>query len=390
MAVYKIFPNKDATLYSRYAYRNSGRDEVLEVSAKNSLDYLRSNISQIEKSPYFNYDFSYIASNELYNTAPNEDIRRSIISFSDTDLNILKSLSSSSFQASLRLYLAFAQNLSLDYTIQCMPLSQSWDMGTGKFNDFPETQNGVGWQYTGQAENSPAWSSTYGTMQYLYATGGGTWNNNYVVSQSFEYTSNKDPYLNVTSIIDGWFSGSLPNYGLLLKHTSSIELISSSYIDLKFFSMDTHTIYPPCIDFKWDDSIYSAVTASISTLTESNFIIACENNRGTYKENTIYTFRFKAKDRYPVRQFSTSSIYLNWKYLSSSSYWAIQDYKTKEYVVDFDTSYTKLSADTSGNYFKLYMNGLQPERYYKILVKTILPSQETVVVDNDIIFKVIR
>jgi hypothetical protein len=388
MAVYKIFPNKDATLYSRYAYRNAGRDAILEVSAKNSLDYLRSNIGQIEKSPYFNYDFSYIANNALLNNAPNEDIRRAIISFSDTDIAYVKTLNSSSFRADLRLYLAFAQNLSLNYTLNCYPLSQSWDMGTGTFNDWPETENGVGWQYSGQAGTTAAWNSAYGTMNYLFVTGGGTWNSNISSSQSFQYTSPKDVYMNITSMVSQWFSGSI-NYGLIVKHTSSIEMMTSSYIDLKFFSMDTHTIYPPCIDFKWDDSSF-VTSSAIPFLLDSNFIIACENNRSTYKENAIYNFRFKAKDKYPVRQFSTSSIYLNWKYLSSSSYWAIQDYKTKEYIVDFDSSYTKLSADTNGNYFKVYMNGLQPERYYKIVIKTILPSLEEVLVDNDIIFKVIR
>ena len=33
MAVYKIFPSKDATIYSRYPKRNTGLDSILEVSA---------------------------------------------------------------------------------------------------------------------------------------------------------------------------------------------------------------------------------------------------------------------------------------------------------------------------------------------------------------------
>lgn len=389
MAVYKIFPNKDATLYSRFTYRNAGRDEVLEVSAKNSLDYLRSNISQIEKSPYYNYDFPYMGANQLYNTVPNEDIRRTLISFSDSDIATVKAFASSSFKAELRLYLAFAQNLSMNYKLECYPVTQSWDMGTGKFNDTPENQTGVNWAYTGQYLNSALWTASLGTMVYYTVTGGGTWNNNFPTTQSFEYTSDKDVKINISSIVDKWFSGSIPNYGVVVKHSSSVELNSSSFIDLKFFSMDTHTIYPPCIDFKWDDSSY--VTSSvITTLSDDNFIVSCENNRGDYKQNSIYNFRFKAKDKYPVRQFSTASVYLNWKYMSSSSYWAIQDYKTKEYVIDFDNSYTKMSADTDGNYFKLYMNGLQPERYYRVILKTTLPSGEQVLVDNDVVFKVIR
>jgi hypothetical protein len=59
-------------------------------------------------------------------------------------------------------------------------------------------------------------------------------------------------------------------------------------------------------------------------------------------------------------------------------------------VVDFDTEYTKISANTTGNYFTVYMNGLQPERTYKLLVKTILQNSEEIVVDNDILFKIVR
>jgi hypothetical protein len=59
-------------------------------------------------------------------------------------------------------------------------------------------------------------------------------------------------------------------------------------------------------------------------------------------------------------------------------------------VIDFDNNYTKVSADTTGNYFTVYMNGLEPERTYKLLVKTVLPSSEQVVIDNDVLFKIVR
>ena len=38
MAVYKIFPTADATLYSRFPNQNTGLDEILEVSVKNDAD----------------------------------------------------------------------------------------------------------------------------------------------------------------------------------------------------------------------------------------------------------------------------------------------------------------------------------------------------------------
>ena len=39
-------------------------------------------------------------------------------------------------------------------------------------------------------------------------------------------------------------------------------------------------------------------------------------------------------------------------------------------VVDFDENFTKLSADSIGNYFNLYTSGLEINRYYRFLIKT--------------------
>jgi hypothetical protein len=59
-------------------------------------------------------------------------------------------------------------------------------------------------------------------------------------------------------------------------------------------------------------------------------------------------------------------------------------------VIDFDTVGTKLSTTPNGNSFTLHMNGLQPERSYKILIKANLATGETVVKDQDTIFKIVR
>jgi hypothetical protein len=62
---------------------------------------------------------------------------------------------------------------------------------------------------------------------------------------------------------------------------------------------------------------------------------------------------------------------------------------TNEYVIDFDTNYTKISCDSKGNYFDLWMNGLQPERNYKILIQTQI-SGSVIIEDNHYNFKVIN
>jgi hypothetical protein len=446
MAVYKIFPSADATIYSAYPAKNAGRDEVLEVSVKNSQDGLRSlNRALLEDSPYYSYD---LAANDNYTTTanifPTIDIRRSVLQFSNEDLQILKTFVSESVSGSwdayLKLNLAFAQNLNTTYSLEAYAVSQSWNMGTGKYATMPEIRNGVCWDNVGAYNLSPVWNSVdylnfnwenmaakwedvFTTWEWdpapAFASGGGSWNASLIASQSFDYMSNKDVNMRVTDIVDAWLSGSWPNYGLILKHPQALEEGQNTFLDLKFFSVDTHTIYPPCIELRWDDSHYFPIGSNY--VLNNQFTLTIANNPGIFKQGSVYRFRTAVRDTYPVRQFTTSSVYLKAKYLSQESYWALQDVKTNEMIIDFDENYTKLSADNTSNYFYMYMNGLEPERFYRILVKTkiysttfgplsiydneqsiydalslysaedlaLLPAEE-VIIDNNLIFKVIK
>ena len=367
MAVYKIFASADAALYSKEPARNTGLDEILEVTVKNSENPLNYFVDPVPTEPLLQ-----------------DDLRRSVILFSDTDLDKIKTFRTGSWQTNLRLYLANAENLSTEYTVLVGQVSQSWDMGTGKLSDNPQTRNGVCWYSTSSFLSA---SSDWGGAQYYQTPGGGSWTGSFL-SQSFDYKANKDLNVNVTSIVNNWFSGSL-NAGFIVKHPQAIENNPNSYIALSFFSVDTHTIYPPTIEMKWDDSSFA--TGSLSVINNSNTIITLANNTDTYKYGTDkYKFRINARDKYPARTFSTSSVYLVNKALPQTSYWAIQDAKTEDMVVDFDTSYTKISCDATSSYFNMYMNGLEPERYYKVLIKTTLSDGESFEVDNNLIFKVVR
>lgn len=419
MAVYKIFPSADATIYSAYPAKNAGRDEVIEISAKNSQDGLRFiDRALLEQSPYYSYD---LAANDNYTTTanifPSNDVRRSLLQFSNQDLTVLKTFASQSISGSwdayLKLSLAFAQNLNTTYSLEAYPVSQPWVMGTGKYTTVPEIRNGVSWNYTGPYGVSPLWvfdplywnnydlgtwngaaaqniiwqqtyeeaiviwnqaNQVWNNNPYYFqpsssfSIAGGSWNQVYTASQYFDYMSNKDINMNVTNIVDAWFSSSLANNGFILKHPQTIENNSNSFIDLKFFSVDTHTIYPPCLELRWDDSYYYPVGSNYALNDQITITLA--NNPGQFKKDSVQKFRTAVRYTYPARQFTTSSVYLNSLYLSQESYWGIQDLKTNEMVIDFDDNYTKISADSVGNYFYIYMNGLEVERFYRILIKT--------------------
>jgi len=356
MAIYKIFPEADTTLYSAYPNKNTGLDEILEISVKNT-DVV----------------------------SGSDDIRRAIIKFSDSDLQKIQSLKgSSTYDVYLKVYLANAENLTSPYTLNFYQVNNSWIMGTGKFSDNPSITNGASWYSTGSYTGS---INNWSTASYFNTRGGGSWTGS-AATQSFSYNDTKDINVKVTSIFSNWINNQT-NAGILIKHTSSLENNTNSYVVLNYFSGDTHTIFPPCLEMRWDDSSYS--TGSLQMVDNSNTVLNIANNPYTIKNKTEkYSFKITARDKYPVRTFSTASIYNINKALPSSSYWAIQDVKTEDMIIDFDNSYTKISCDGTNSFFNLYINGLEPERYYKILIKSVLNSGETIVVDNDCIFKIIR
>jgi hypothetical protein len=373
MAVYKIFASADASIYSSKPAANAGLDEILEVSVKNSLTPLNYFVDPVPSTPLLS-----------------DDLRRSIVLFDSNDIESLKKFRSGSYTTNLKLYLANAENLNTSYSLQIAQVHDSWTMGTGKAADSPETRNGVCWYNTGSfttASNSWGYADFGATGSYYLTPGGGSFEGT-ICSQSFGYKDNKDINVNVTNIVDAWFSG-FANYGFIVKHFDSVEQNPNSYIGLSFFSTDTHTIYPPTLEMKWDDSSYN--TGSLSVIDNSNSIITLANNNGNYKYGTgKYKVTINARDKYPARTFTTSSFYTTNKALPVTSYYAIQDAKTDDIVIDFDTDYTKISCDGTNSYFYLYMNGLEPERYYKVLVRTILTDEESYDTDNDLIFKVVR
>ena len=94
--------------------------------------------------------------------------------------------------------------------------------------------------------------------------------------------------------------------------------------------------------------------------------------------------------KYPDRVFLTASLYNTNYYLpESQSLYAVKDTETNEFVIDFDSDYTRISSDATSSFFDLYCNGLEPERYYTILVKTTIDGT-TKVFDENIMFKVAK
>jgi len=365
MAIYKLFPECDATLYSQYSNTNTGLDEILELTT----------LADVYGTDY--------------------ETSRAVLKFYSDEITdiITNKISGSQYDAYLRLFLAKASKMPTTYSVECYPLYQSWDMGTGKYGDTPENMSGVNWKAVGASGSSNVWINS-GFPPYITGSsisnnhGGGSWYSGSATlslktSQSFSYQDSKDINIQITNAVRLIGSGTIPNNGFIVKQQNEFD--SSSLFELKYFSIDTHTIYPPCLEFRWKDVIYN--TGSLEVITNDNVIISLQSNKPVYNQDSITKFRINTRNKYPTRTFVTSSQYINNKVLPYNSWWSLKDLDTNEIIIDFDDTYTRLSSGTSGNYFILYMNGLEPERYYSLLIKTEI-SNNTIIIEDDYNFKV--
>jgi hypothetical protein len=372
MAVYKIFPTKDASIYSLYPEKNTGLDEILETST------VVNNLTSYPQTSRFLVQFSTSEMNDI----------------------IVNKIGTASWQANFKGYIANLEGLNLTTILEFYPISGSWNMGTGKYAYNPEYTNGVGWTYR-LSSGSNAWStssfSSFVTASFGNEAGGGTWyvssSNTSVLpiysTQSFNYLDSGDIDVNITNMVKAWYSGSIENNGFIAKQAIEFVDDPNYQIEMKFFSRDTHTIYPPQLEFRWRDYTWNTGSSTSTILSTSNATISIDENSGLFYPESVNKFRVNSRPTYPSRAFITASYYTQNYYLPTSSYYAVQDLDTNEYVIDFNNQYTQLSADNQSSYFTLYMNGLEPERYYKILIKTIIDGS-TLIFDNNYIFKVIN
>ena len=387
MAVYKLFPYKDTTLYSFFPNMNTGIDAISQISNLNFA---------VDTNPQVARFLTEFVQSEI------EDVINNKIGTKQWDVDF-------------RSYIATAQGIVESTDLSVHPIAQFWYNGTGTYLDQPLTTDGASW-YTSAFSGSTPWSGSgsdatnhYVTSSYnpsYVGAGGGSWYHSgsdgtlYAVTQSFDTRSDKDLKVNAKTVVSLWYSSSLgvhasaslENYGFITKWENSVEFNSNIQIQpvMQFYSIDTNTIYPPELEFKWQD--YSSVltgSATSSIINTTNLVSSLAENPGTFTPQSVNRFRFNVAPKYPIRTWTTASRYTGINYLPTSSYYAVKDLDTNEFVVDYDTTYTKISSDSNGNYFDVYMNGLEPERYYKILVKTVINSS-TLILDDNYYFKVIN
>lgn len=345
----------DASVYLQQPEQNAGRDEILEVG-------------------------------KLY-YGGTKDIARTFIKFDVSNLE-----TGSGWKAYLNLKSANSEEIPLEYTIYTNAVSQSWTMGTGtKFDNV--TSDGISWKYKNGIDK---WQDNViaGTAVFTNGTTGsanaegGTW---YIASEASQSFSNEpdDVRMDVTRIVNLWLSGSLPNNGFIVHHSLNNESNTLDYGLLKFFSKETNTIYEPKLEIVWDDSIGNFNTGSLAPVTgsaEDGYKVVITNLKKEYSTNTKVKIRVKGRDMYPLKSFGTTFEYDQSKYISNI-YYQLEDYITGEIILPFG-EYTKVSCDSTSNYFIMNLNSFPKNRTYKLKLK-VIESGISTIIDEKYIFDLV-
>jgi hypothetical protein len=389
--IYTIYPKFDSTIYERTESLNTGTDQILELSHQ------------------------LVGSSSKYNS---RILMKFDVSGIESDVNSGKISSNAKYYLQLRT--ADVREIPQEYTVYAYPISGSWVNGTGKYNNTPITTDGVSWKYRSSKSVGKLWGVTevtgglnyewdeisdswvdanliFGALyasstgSYFSSVGGGTWwtFENTICTQSFSYESS-DIYMNVTSIVKKWITGSgrFDNEGFILKFSNDIESSTETLPSLKFFSTDSNTIYVPRLFVVWDDSSFQ--TGSLTQLSLDDTLINV-NLKKSYSETEKAKIRVYVNSKYPQKTYTTQSYYTQNYFLPTSSYYEIRDAHTDEIIIPFDKTGSKLSCDGDGNYFKLWMDSFQPERFYRVLIKSETDGGNiSQIFDNQYYFKVSR
>ncbi len=132
MALYRIFPDRDAFIFSEQSDANTGKDEILELAG-------------------------YVDGTGTVQAS------RILIKFADEDIKhvVDNIIITGSYTSTLGLYLANASEIPQEYNVNAYPLftdvTLDWVNGTGKNGDLAVDRTGVSWDYISQGIVDQAW-----------------------------------------------------------------------------------------------------------------------------------------------------------------------------------------------------------------------------------------
>jgi len=352
-----ITPIRDASIYEEFQNRNTGFDEIIEIGkSTDGLSAIRGLI-QFDES--------------LFDSIPWQ---------------------TATFYLNLRI--ANGNNFQGNQMINFYEVSQSWQEGTGYFvQDFANPEDGVSWKYRNNdgiegycsASDDTVYTASVDVWGTACTASYGGITGSFVGSWGFGWKPS-DVRLDVTDLVRGWVSGSKTNNGLLIKVADNEEQNENVKANVKFFSRQTHTVFPPTLEAIWDTQIINTSGSGLCE-TPDEFELFITNMRRSFVTGSTYRIRFGARSMVPMKSFEDTFRYGNKYFLPSGSYLGVVDASTNEYVVPFDTG-SLICADTTSSYYDLKIENMYINRTYKLQVMVDKPWGSEVI-DTHHNFKVV-
>lgn len=351
-------------MYETDPQRNTGIDPLLEVSRwPYSLDGATPKLA--ESRAVLNFDWDHV---------------------NLTLANLAKDHSEVDWK--LKLTVADATQIPVDYTIECYVVAQAWDMGVGRKIHTPATTGSVSWY---NAQNDPfnyrPWrtgSLNSGEAALWTAVGGGgVWLKSEVSTYTFNY-QHSNPSFDMERLISSAIKDRNEEGFIIKVGGDPLPAVES----LKMFSVDTTTVFSPILELSYNDQS-SAGTLTAMGVTDDRSVIA-HNLKPTYGENEMAVLRFSSRPRYPVQTWATGSRYLDRYVENSLMGYEIRDAHSDHVIIPASEA-TLLSDDANGNYVTIAMSNFQPERAYRLVLKdTDTRKLGPHIVDNNWIFRIQR
>lgn len=134
-----------------------------------------------------------------------------------------------------------AKTLPSSYDVEVFPLVTDWDEGRGVDVDSFFDKGFANWE---KSKSNLYWNIP-----------GGDFTGSLRSVQHFD-EGDEDLSVNVTHIVNAWLTGGLPNYGFMVKLSSSLESGSSDYYIKMFHGRTTNFVgREPYLEASWDDSL---------------------------------------------------------------------------------------------------------------------------------------
>ena len=310
---------QDATIYESDPYRNAGLDPVLEL--RKDGDIVNENLT--ESRILIKFDTSNLSS---------------ILSENSVNIN--------SLTASLKLYTVQESELPNSYTIEGYAIGTNWENGSG-YSTYPSglitsgsVSDGVTWiEPKNSSLNTWSGSLTANTTASFYSNpeGGGIYYTGSITTQTFNYKSQSELDIDVSSIVKNWYNNVYDNNGILLKFDRATLIKENSpQTNLQFYSTETNTIYEPQLYISWPNtSTYSSGSLTVMTIND-NAIMYTNSFKGEFRKDVKCRVNLAVRPKYPRPAFTQNSIYSISKALPENSYYQIKDAHNDKIIIPLD------------------------------------------------------